>query len=1422
MPTTYTTSPYFDDFNESKQFYRILFRPGRAVQARELTQIQTLIQSQIERFGSGIYKEGSFVTPPKQTYDPNYNFVKLEDNLNSINADDVIDDLVGNIVIGQTSGVRALVINSTISTESGDPPTIFVKYLNSGTSGSSLTFLDGEVIINESLTISIQSLASSSTGIGTAFSVGNCTLFAKGNFLYVEEQTLIIEKYSSVTDRILGFLITESIVTSDDDESLLDPAIGTFNYFAPGGDRYKISVTLDERPFTSSPNDDPNFVEIIRIQDSEIITNVEDPRFSILGDTLARRTFDESGDYVVNPFSISLIEHLRTTNTIANPSLSRDGLYLASDGGDPNLFVSIINKGKAYVKGYEVENINTKFVNVEKARDFANVNNGSVATQISSYVNIDGVYSIPSFSDISTVEIYDRYTSTLGSPSGSRIGTAKARGLQYVSGNVTNNSAIFQLYLFDVTMDSGYTFERNAKQLFVNNSFTDFTSNIVPTLSALTGALTFINGSTTITGSGTRFLTELRVGDYVTVSNATTTQRFLINSIVDNLSFVSSNSPTSNILGATAFLNTSTINDSDKDSFIIEFPYSTIKTVDPNNNETTYTTKRQYSRTLSANSITLTAGTDETFAPFTNDNYNAIVTSGGRAGELVTLNTTIVSRGGSPTGATITFNFSSVGLTTETVQLYTTINKTNSAAIKKTKTLVTSANVDFISQSDAQSAILSLGKADVYRITSIKMSNVSFGSSFVDSGSSNITTRYTFDNGQKSTYYDISKLVLKSGQPKPSGPVRVTFDYFTHGSGDYFTADSYSGINYSEIPDVTINNKTYRLRDCLDFRPKINDAGTSFSGSGSSTTEFIDPEIDLITDYQYYLPRTDKLVVDKDSIVKVVKGISSLDPKEPKTPDDSLALYVIKQNPYVFSLNDDVNLLEVDNKRYTMRDIGRIEKRVKNLEYYTVLSLLERDAQQAQIQDELGFERFKNGFLVDSFTGHGIGDSVDNPDYSVSVNFTTKEASPPVSSKFFKLKEFATNNSSRSSNNYVLSGDLISLPYNEVVFIENKFSSKTENLNPFSVVKFNGQLVLDPPGDIWFDDTRSPDIIVDSKSDYQTLRDYSISKKDLKNVYGSINDIQQLRGGVILDSATALAQTDRTLEQLIGALSPSTSSLSLTGNEVVLNTTIIPKMRDVNIKFTVNGMRPNTRLYAFFENENVTNYCRPVPKANANIQVVLNEISNNSGNTIITTDSSGSAIGEFAYSSSILNINTGRKVFRLTNSPTNNRLVEDTFAESVFVSDGILREISNELIATRPSSPPETSDNGGYTAPAAVQISSRTWLEGLYENAFGRTIDSEGKAYWESEALKLGLNLNNNSSAVSQNGIAFMENIIYAGMVYNTSTGKDNSEELNSSGYLKYVYDSYNTPGNPENLIGPTKDTVARLIQDANNGRLAR
>ena len=93
MAINFNTDPYYDDFSESKEFYRILFKPGRAVQAREITQLQTTLQNQIARFGQNVFKEGAIAIPGQQIFDKFYNYVKLTDSYNSVASDDIITEI---------------------------------------------------------------------------------------------------------------------------------------------------------------------------------------------------------------------------------------------------------------------------------------------------------------------------------------------------------------------------------------------------------------------------------------------------------------------------------------------------------------------------------------------------------------------------------------------------------------------------------------------------------------------------------------------------------------------------------------------------------------------------------------------------------------------------------------------------------------------------------------------------------------------------------------------------------------------------------------------------------------------------------------------------------------------------------------------------------------------------------------------------------------------------------------------------------------------------------------------------------------------------------------------------------------------------------------------------------------------------------
>jgi len=112
LTTDLSVAPYYDDYEDSKNFYRILYRPGYAVQSRELTQSQTLLQSQIDRFGKHVFKEGSIVIPgtfdlfsDSSTSGP-VRYVKVRDVDTSNNAVD-INNFLDQTVTSNTTNIKA-------------------------------------------------------------------------------------------------------------------------------------------------------------------------------------------------------------------------------------------------------------------------------------------------------------------------------------------------------------------------------------------------------------------------------------------------------------------------------------------------------------------------------------------------------------------------------------------------------------------------------------------------------------------------------------------------------------------------------------------------------------------------------------------------------------------------------------------------------------------------------------------------------------------------------------------------------------------------------------------------------------------------------------------------------------------------------------------------------------------------------------------------------------------------------------------------------------------------------------------------------------------------------------------------------------------------------------------------------------------
>ena len=88
--------------------------------------------------------------------------------------------------------------------------------------------------------------------------------------------------------------------SSEEDESLYDNAIGSNNYTAPGAHRLKIDLDLIK--YFIYKITDKNFIQLLAVRSGVVQSIVSPTDYDLLEQTLARRTYDESGDYVVDNF----------------------------------------------------------------------------------------------------------------------------------------------------------------------------------------------------------------------------------------------------------------------------------------------------------------------------------------------------------------------------------------------------------------------------------------------------------------------------------------------------------------------------------------------------------------------------------------------------------------------------------------------------------------------------------------------------------------------------------------------------------------------------------------------------------------------------------------------------------------------------------------------------------------------------------------------------------------------------------------------------------------------------------------------------------------------------------------------------------------------------------------------------------------
>jgi len=1577
--TDFNVSPYYDDFDKDKKFHRVMYRPAFAVQARELTTQQSILQNQIELLGDSMYQHGSMVIPGEATFDLNYFAIKLTSFTGTL------ANLKGTTITGGTSGVTASVLD-IVATDGTDPDTLFVKYKNSGTDNVSNTFTNGESLSSTSATNETAIVATSHTGSAAFIDAG--TYYINGYFVEVESQSLVLDKYTNTPDYRIGLTVTETFITSTDDTSLLDNATGSSNVNATGAHRFKIVLTLAKLSLTSTA--DANFIETFRVKSGKLQNRpISDVRTSI-EDTLARRTFDESGDYTVDDFELDIREHLLTgTNR---------GIYatgLTSDDGNVANEAKLafgLSQGKAYVKGYEIKKIGTTYVDVNKARDFETDTASSTRFDVGSFVNVESIHGSPDINFVSgeienykTLRLCDEEHSTrgtvlaTGNAHNTDIGRAKTRAFEYNSGNavssdsgattllsnVATTGVKFKHFLFDidmfthinvagamsgalttgdkltggtsgatgiveslsnagsatitgatksdpvvVSMSGGHnftegqnitiasvagmteingshsvknitatTFELFGASTASNNTpepldgtgFTAYASagtavhtTIVlsdlqgeftegetitaptnsrtgtvqfnsygcqgfeqkefgqtkgismagsPTYTAdvsldsvfggvlqLTGTVSTVsttesqgsvlmdgtdaNGadsgdsiiledatessdiifaigleppadqSDVLVGSGTTFLTDFKIGDSIEfVDDGGSVVTRIIDSISSNTKLETSiGLGTATATSKTYSRRRAKLQDANKNVGIFKLPYSIVKTLLTGDNDglsdTSFKIRRQFVATLSSSgTATLTAGTNEVFTAFTENDYTvSIMSTGsggtGAVGDLISLSTGgDFTLGGSPTGKTLAIALGS-GYNGHKIKVTATI--TASVVGAKTKTNTTAQTITIDTEALATDDYISLGKADVHKINSIFMA-ADF-STVADSDDVDITDRFELDTGQRDNFYDIARLKLKTDKVNPTGRLLISYDYFEHGAGNFFSVDSYSGFTYDDIPGYTsdVSGNQFPLRDCLDFRPRVDNASTinsggvdrSFDGAGASAIEFCKVNTDITADLEYFLSKRARVYLSSKGQFEVVSGASAVEPGFGEQLKDAIHLYDVFLPAYTFD-TDTIEIKAIDNRRYTMRDIGGLHKRIENMEFFTQLSMLEMNAQSLQIQDADGFDRFKNGYIVDNFTGHGIGDVSDN-DYSISMDMAAGELRPShnmdnsnlIESDSSLLNSTSMTDTIRTANGYQKTGDLITLPYTEFTEIEQQYASTTVNLNPYDTISFIGQLVITPDQDEWMETETLPEMTIEIPGVFDSLTDGASGNTqaiNLGTVWNEWNNnwssvdiagTEQRSNGIDRrpnwpfirrnnsETVQFEEQNNRTRTGTRTQLVPGGLRNTSIGNRVV-QVAFATFIRAKDISFTATGMKPGTRVFPFFDSEDVSIYVTPT---------------GSSAGAALTTDASGSATGVFSLPTPTVDSNprwrVGKRVFRLTSSSTNVKTegLVTTASETDYTAKGLIQTVQGSVISTRETqiqrvTATDTSQIIGATGTRTVRGNVGAWFD---------------------------------------------------------------------------------------------------------------
>lgn len=1253
LTTDFNVSPYFDDYDPAKNYYRILFRPSVAVQARELTQSQSILQAQIERFGDNIFKEGAVISGCDNPIRiPNFGYVRVADTFTS-NANSSVTDYDSTyLLVGATSNVRAVALVSKSGSLLNYPDTnrFYLKYLQNG-SNNQYVFSSGETIqiyantpftgnvaldannLVNTINVLTTNATVNATGNGYGLILDSGVIYQKGFFQNTSSQTIVVKDYDqNVADYVVGFTTVEEIVTENNDDSLLDNALGYSNENAPGAHRLKLTPTLVAKLRSEASNTSGFFsvFEFSNVTD-EIAINKSKTPYDQIADVIQQRTYDESGNYVVKPFLVETIEGPNTAS-----------------------FSYQVSAGKGFVLGAEIEYLAARKIDVDKATTTLTANQQIITTNYGNYVYVKEYGGALDFANFVTVDLYNaaiqavtnKYTPTI---TGSKVGTAKVKAVLHDEGDPGLANTTYRIYMTDIVMSSGKSFSTDVKAIYANSSVNSFGAvygDIV--LQSSKAVLQQSGKNSLVFPFGKKAIKTLRSAngsyngtDFYFRSSETGT--VLTNGLI-NLSNGSSYTGGVDTIG----YSTGVLGDTLEDQFMVVFT-ANASTANVSGNTVSITSGCNQVTGVNLNTyfapgewIRITEGATNNYYQVTSANTTKLVL----ATTANTTNTSAVFGKHFPVGYTVPFDSTYPGTRTVDVTSSTTLtvntgiaavaNLTSNASCviqyRKKRTTAVQAKKDVkknrfvkLYANASSNNSWNLGLPDVYKIKHVYANN----SSFANNDADEITSHFILDNGQRPDYYDHARLVLKPqyANTLTNQYLTVVVDHFTanlnSGIG-FFSVDSYpiddantantNAITTAEIPLYVYGNTVIDLRDSVDFRGvKANTANSSTTLAGATlnpattntfitTTAYLtEPDTNFEADIEYYLGRIDLVTMNKTGGLGVVKGVPSEAPKQPAVDTDAMAISIGYVPPYPsLSVREAENYNRLDysvrtkivtNRGYTMRDIGQFDERIKRLEYYTTLNMLEQKAQNIQVKDASGYNRFKNGFFADPMNSHALADA-SNLEYRYSIDTVSGYGRSLFSSENIDLTY-----SNTLSSGVVVTGRSVTRPYTHEKYIEQPFATKIRN-NAEDAWSWKGSVDLYPSYDMNRDETKLPNIdasidITQPFMQFANVISQATGATIFGTRYGDWRTISsETTGRGIGHNRTLWTRTEE--QERTGTntfIVPITNSVDL--GKFVSDVSVQPYMKSRIVSFVARNLKPNSNIYAFFDDVAVSEHCAP-------------------------------------------------------------------------------------------------------------------------------------------------------------------------------------------------------------------------------------